>query len=693
VAHSPETAGDLSDAEAYGRGWDALGALIARGHSFSGREKNVALLNLRAPGGQPRFADASGAFGLDQADDSRCVLPVDWDGDGDLDLWFANRTAPRLRFFRNDQPPPPRWIAFTASGRRANRDAIGLRIELRLTSADGTSRRLWRSLRAGDSFLSQSPKILHFAFRADETIERIDFRWPAPGTPQSLAALEPNAHYAVVETDGPAPEVVRFQAEPAPRLDPPPAAAAENRGPTVRARLLDRVPLPALEYYTFDGEKRLLSDFVTAAGAEAVLVLAQGSWCATCKKEMTALATHADEVRAAGLRILALAVDAATPEATKAEVAAARQFVDDLPWPFDAGLAHEGTLKGLAGVNSRTLYPERDLALPSAWLIDKAGRIAVLYRGPLEAADLLADLRGLNAAASSPAWAFPFPGKLARPLFRLTAAGMAQAWLQAGEPDQARHELTMALDSLRPQPVDRPAVRSALVETHAMLGETELAAGRPEAAATALRSALSLLPEGHAARRALAVRLWKAGDHPAAAVELDRLAASLPQSGPVTGLNELARSWRELGEPARALAVLDTAESSGQADQRTQFERSLARQAARDFAGAVADGESLLAAGVPEAGFNLAWIFATCRDQQWRRPDRALALTADVDPAAPPTLLDTRAAALAANGRFQEAVTTARRALASARASGDATTAADILRHLDRWEAGELWLE
>ena len=231
MAHSPENADDLSAAGDYERGWEALGALLARGRSFSGREKNVALLNLRAPAGQAHFADASAPLGLDQIDDSRCVIPADWDGDGDLDLWYANRTGPRLKFFRNGLPPPPRWIAFTGIGQRANRDAIGLRIELHLKSTAGERRTLWRSLRAGDSFLSQTPKILHFAYREDEVIDRITFRWPAPGKKQSLSPLPPNIHYTVTETDSETPSVKPAAVEPLPRLRPAAVAAAEAAEP------------------------------------------------------------------------------------------------------------------------------------------------------------------------------------------------------------------------------------------------------------------------------------------------------------------------------------------------------------------------------------------------------------------------------------------------------------------------------
>ena len=89
------------------------------GRSWSGRERNACFLNT-ADG---RFASISGLAGLDQADDSRAVAIVDWDRDGDLDLWVSNRTAPRLRFLRNDLNQDNHFVSIKLEGRTSNRDA------------------------------------------------------------------------------------------------------------------------------------------------------------------------------------------------------------------------------------------------------------------------------------------------------------------------------------------------------------------------------------------------------------------------------------------------------------------------------------------------------------------------------------------------------------------------------------------
>ncbi len=58
----------------------------------------------------------SAVSGLDFPDDGRCVAVADWDQDGDLDLWLANRNAPRLRFMRNNAPTSNHYVSLRLIG-------------------------------------------------------------------------------------------------------------------------------------------------------------------------------------------------------------------------------------------------------------------------------------------------------------------------------------------------------------------------------------------------------------------------------------------------------------------------------------------------------------------------------------------------------------------------------------------------
>ena len=98
--------------------------LMTRGSSWSGRERNCCFLNM----GDGTFVDASAISGLDFVDDGRSLAVVDWDDDGDLDVWLKSRTGPQLRFMRNNQSPELHYVAFRLVGKTCNRDAVGARV-------------------------------------------------------------------------------------------------------------------------------------------------------------------------------------------------------------------------------------------------------------------------------------------------------------------------------------------------------------------------------------------------------------------------------------------------------------------------------------------------------------------------------------------------------------------------------------
>ena len=139
-----------------------LSQMMQQGRSWSGRERNCCFLNT----GARRFADISATSGLDFPDDARAVAVVDWDQDGDLDLWISNRSAPRLRFMRSELRSSTgalegtRFLAvrLAGDGTTTNRDAIGARVEVYTDEAGERGPRSARTLRAGEGFLSQSSK-------------------------------------------------------------------------------------------------------------------------------------------------------------------------------------------------------------------------------------------------------------------------------------------------------------------------------------------------------------------------------------------------------------------------------------------------------------------------------------------------------------------------------------------------------
>ena len=102
--------------------------MLEEGRSYSGYERNTAFLHL---GGETaRFADVSGASGLDLMDDGRSIAVCDWDYDGREDFWITNRNAPRLRLQHNRSQTANSFVAVKLKGTTCNRDAIGARVEI-----------------------------------------------------------------------------------------------------------------------------------------------------------------------------------------------------------------------------------------------------------------------------------------------------------------------------------------------------------------------------------------------------------------------------------------------------------------------------------------------------------------------------------------------------------------------------------
>ena len=179
--------------------------LLREGRSFSGHERNCVFLNGR---GLP-FANVSAVSGLDFDDDGRALGVTDWDQDGDLDVWILNRTGPRLRLMRNQTIRSPGtseagFVAFQLQGTVSNRDAVGARVAVETIPAApsaGASAALMQTLTAGDAYLSQSSKWLHFGLGPASGIRRVTVHWPNGGR-EDFEGIVPGRRYRLVEGSG-----------------------------------------------------------------------------------------------------------------------------------------------------------------------------------------------------------------------------------------------------------------------------------------------------------------------------------------------------------------------------------------------------------------------------------------------------------------------------------------------------------
>ncbi len=381
--------------------------MLNGGRSFSGRERNCCFLNTRgSQSAGDRFADISALSGFDFPDDGRAVALVDWDHDGDVDIWVSNRNAPRLRLLRNELPRRNGYLALRlrGNGTTTNRDAIGARVEVvprseslefrgqasnqpqaEIPGTPGVPKSV-KTLRAGEGFLAQSSKCLHFGLGKALKIEKVVVHWPTSAgetRPEefSFAHLDLNRRYDLVQGTG----VARpTDARPRPADIRPTTPELPTAPSTARIVLL--APLSVLDFEYYDWSRSAVKQ--RAGTGRPLLINLFSSTCRPCLQELTELTEHAEAIRGAGIDVLALSVDELQDADTGSHMA--HDAVQRIGFPFRHGLAPKALVASLQAFYDNLVRP-RPLPLPASFLIDGDGRMTVIYRGKVDVDQLLAD--------------------------------------------------------------------------------------------------------------------------------------------------------------------------------------------------------------------------------------------------------------------------------------------------------------
>jgi len=208
VSQAPTDASDSAATKQYGQSWSDTLHLVRSGSSWSGRERNCVYLNVNQPSSKTlaRFANVSAIAGLDFADDARALAVVDWDHDGDLDLWLRNRTEPRLRLMRNHAKDGiTNFISIRLQGTSGHRDAIGAVVTV---SHSGTQTAT-QFLTSGDGYLCSNERLLRFAVPNSGPI-RVSVKWP-DGTSQVFDDLSGETRWLITQGN---PSVFSLSANP-----------------------------------------------------------------------------------------------------------------------------------------------------------------------------------------------------------------------------------------------------------------------------------------------------------------------------------------------------------------------------------------------------------------------------------------------------------------------------------------------
>ena len=746
MSHAPLEASEDSTSDltaAFLRANDRQNELVRAGVSQSGHERNCCFLNT----GAERFANVSAAAGLDHIGDARAYALVDWDDDGDLDLWTTNRTAPRVQFLRNNSGSDHHFLALKleGNGTTTNRDAIGARVEVLLV---GDQRPMIKTLRAGEGFLSQSSKLVHFGLGDQEQIDRIKIRWPG-GDVEQFAGLKADRTYRIVQGS----DRAEMWSRPS---DPVTLQASENEPParTDMARISLRfpIPLPTLAYETFEGKQVSIDKY----RGSPTLVNLWASWCQPCLAELAELRERQQEIRDKKLAVIALSIDGLA-EDQQADPKAARQLLQQLKFPFEGGLATASLTERFEEVLNYLFDYRRPWSVPTSLLLDNEGHLAAIYVGRVNVDELLSDADNLRSDEQS--WleaSLPFPGRwsdgkrlpdlwpFVELLFKKKKSAVAvdyftrleklqaptdtflQLLVQVGVALREKGDLPDAGDRLRQALDIKPENDFARLQ----LANVYYLQGRIKEAVQQCREVLRLRPDSVDAHLGLAKLLESQGELDEAIGHYEhvlRLNPAQTEANNAVGLlYNRQQQWDKalqplqraiLAEPTRAPAQYGLAralEKTGRLTDAIEHYQQAVRLEPDSSEYCYALGVALTETGrLPEAvphfrhvlvqqpdslpALNaLAWVLATWGDATPTEAVEAVELAeqaANMTNHQHPRILDTLAAAYAAKGDFQRAISTAEKAVELADTGESSELAEEIRGRLAKYRSGEPYRE
>jgi hypothetical protein len=148
------------------------------------------------------------------------VAFADLDNDGDQEIAFkvggaTPGDAHAFRLFDNPGHGND-WLRLRLVGVTSNRGALGARITVTVEDADGTRRRIHRTVSSGGSF-GASPLEQHIGLGRPARVAAVEVRWPASRTTQNLGEVQKNQMLQIREAAGAPTRLVRPPAPLTPR--------------------------------------------------------------------------------------------------------------------------------------------------------------------------------------------------------------------------------------------------------------------------------------------------------------------------------------------------------------------------------------------------------------------------------------------------------------------------------------------
>jgi hypothetical protein len=125
--------------------------------------------------GEGNFRDVSTEMGkyFLQKFVSRGACFGDYDNDGDIDAFIVNLND-HSKFLRNNRGNMNNWITLKLEGTASNRDGIGAKVKVTSGTLVQTAQK-----KSTTGYLSQNDPRMHFGVAKNNTIEKIEIKWPS----------------------------------------------------------------------------------------------------------------------------------------------------------------------------------------------------------------------------------------------------------------------------------------------------------------------------------------------------------------------------------------------------------------------------------------------------------------------------------------------------------------------------------
>jgi tetratricopeptide (TPR) repeat protein len=501
-------------------------------------------------------------------------------------------------------------------------------------------------------------------------VERLVIRWP-DGSQETISGIKPNQRYRIKQGSGQAaiwqPPKRELQLSPS-TIEVPPSTD------TSRIVLIAPVPIPEMKYTNRAGQE----EPVTSSAGRARLINLWATWCQPCIEELSEWKDHEGELARSGLDIVAINVDQPEPD-RESQLKNVDQLLQRISFPFSSGFGSKDLVLQFDVLQRAILRRQRALPVPSSFLIDARGNLRFIYKGPVSATQLAADVKLIDASAEQIlAASVPYEGVWLGQPAGSSPYQIAVKFVEGGFTKEAEDYIRQ----LTTMTIDNPAYNPA--DAQVLLGAIYLDQKRLDESAEAFRNALKIDPNHRQSHIELAGVLLQLDKPKEAAEHFEHALEKRPNDPELRFKLGMAR-----------LAHGDTDEAIKQFSKSIELRPSVLAhhhlgntfirlgripEAVSQFDAAVSLDERF----IPAAN-NLAWLLATSKHEAVRDGPRAVELAeriCSMDTERTPSNLDTLAASYAEAGRFPDAIQTAEEAIRLAKAAGDLKTSQGVRKKM-----------